>query len=81
MMLFYCANICSPGTGRSGTIVACDIAMKEYDLHNKVDIPRIVMKLRQDRAGAVQTKEQYVHIYEVLHSYVSRLGGANLESI
>lgn len=73
---------CSPGTGRSGTVVACDIAMKEYDTQNKVDVPRIVMKVRQDRAGAVQTKEQYIHIYQVIHSYVSRLGGgSHLESI
>ncbi|ODM98705.1 Tyrosine-protein phosphatase non-receptor type 7, partial [Orchesella cincta] len=72
---------CSPGTGRSGAIVACDIAMKEYDTQNKVDIPRLVNKIRQDRAGAVQTKEQYVHIYGVLHAHASRIGAAHLESI
>lgn len=72
---------CSPGTGRSGTVVACDIGMKEYDTQNKLDVPRIVLKVRQDRAGAVQTKEQYIHIYDVLHSYVSRIGVAHLESI
>lgn len=46
--------------------------MKELDNQRQVDIPQIVKKIRQDRAGAVQTKEQYKHIYEVLNSYATK---------
>ena len=63
---------CSPGTGRSGTIVACDIGIKELEVQRKVDIPQIVKRIRQDRAGAVQTKDQYKHIYEVINHYASK---------
>ncbi|OXA63287.1 Tyrosine-protein phosphatase non-receptor type 7 [Folsomia candida] len=74
---------CSPGTGRSGTIVACDIAMKEFELQQKgtADIPRLVGRLRQDRAGSVQTKEQYLHIYETLHYYATRYAATQMEPI
>jgi protein tyrosine phosphatase len=72
---------CSPGTGRSGTLVACDIAMKELESLHVVDIPQIVKKLRQDRAGCVQTKEQYKHIYEVLQYYASKLSNTQLDSV
>ncbi|CAG7728688.1 unnamed protein product [Allacma fusca] len=71
---------CSPGTGRSGTVVACDVAMREYDSQHNVNIPRTVMKIRQDRAGAVQTKDQYLHIYQVVQSYASRTA-TQLDSI
>ncbi|KRT85948.1 tyrosine phosphatase, partial [Oryctes borbonicus] len=56
---------CSPGTGRTGTVIACDIAIREFELTRKVDIPKIVYKIRRDRASAVQTKEQYSFIYKV----------------
>lgn len=57
---------CSPGTGRTGTVIACDIAVREFELTRKVDIPKIVYRIRRDRASAVQTKEQYAYIYKVI---------------
>ncbi|KAG0715005.1 Tyrosine-protein phosphatase non-receptor type 7 [Chionoecetes opilio] len=54
---------CSPGTGRSGTLLASDIVMKQFEEHRTIDVPRTVYAIRRDRAGAVQTKEQYAFIY------------------
>lgn len=56
---------CSPGTGRTGTVIACDIAIRDFELTRSVDIPKIVYRVRRDRASAVQTKEQYAYIYKV----------------
>ncbi|KAL3867101.1 hypothetical protein ACJMK2_044332 [Sinanodonta woodiana] len=54
---------CSPGTGRTGTFIAVDISMRMFEDKRKVDIRRCVYKMRQERAGVVQTKEQYALIY------------------
>lgn len=56
---------CSPGTGRTGAVLAIDTCLKQLDSSRGVDVPRCVHGLRQDRAGSVQTKEQYVFIYRV----------------
>lgn len=56
---------CSPGTGRTGTIITCDILMREFELTRVIDVPKIVYRIRRDRAGAVQTKDQYAYIYKV----------------
>lgn len=56
---------CSPGTGRTGTVIACDIAIREFELSRQIDLPKIVYRIRRDRASAVQTKEQYIFIYKV----------------
>lgn len=57
---------CSPGTGRSGTIVSCDIAIRSLEQPARmVDIPQIVYFVRRGRASAVQTREQYEYIYKV----------------
>lgn len=54
-----------PGTGRTGTLIAVDLCMRMYEDRRRVDIQNCVHKLRSERAGAVQTKEQYTLIYEV----------------
>jgi len=56
---------CSPGTGRTGTVIATDLCIREFEKSRVVDIPKVVHQLRRDRAGAVQTKEQYLFIYQV----------------
>ena len=56
---------CSPGTGRTGAVLAIDICMRHLDTSRSIDIPRSVHRLRQDRAGCVQTGEQYAFIYKV----------------
>ncbi len=57
---------CSPGTGRTGTVIAIDICIRDYESTRSVNIPLIVSMLRRYRAGAVQTKEQYALIYKVM---------------
>lgn len=56
---------CSPGTGRTGTVLAVDLCIREFETARQVDIPRTVYRLRKGRAGCVQTKEQYIFIYKV----------------
>lgn len=56
---------CSPGTGRTGTVIAIDLCIREFESCRSVDIPKTVYTLRRDRAGAVQTKDQYAFIYQV----------------
>lgn len=57
---------CSPGTGRTGMIIACDIAIRSLELPSRsVDIPQIVYFVRRGRASAIQTREQYEFIYKV----------------
>lgn len=57
---------CSPGTGRTGTLIALDLGIRQYEITRTVDVPRVVYTIRRDRAGAVQTKEQYAFIYKVV---------------
>lgn len=64
---------CSPGTGRTGTVIACDIAIREFELTRQVNIPRTVYRTRRDRANSVQTKEQFAFIYKVSIGYCRTL--------
>lgn len=57
---------CSPGTGRTGTIIACDVALRAVEIPPRnVDVPHIVYYVRRGRASAVRTREQYELIYRV----------------
>lgn len=56
---------CSPGTGRTGTVIACDIGIRDFEISRTVDVPKTVYKIRRDRANAVQTKDQYIFVYKV----------------
>ncbi|XP_076338591.1 uncharacterized protein LOC143240282 isoform X2 [Tachypleus tridentatus] len=49
---------CSPGTGRTGVIIALDSCIRLYEESQTVDVARSVYKLRRDRGGAVQNMEQ-----------------------
>ncbi|XP_066252310.1 uncharacterized protein [Euwallacea similis] len=72
---------CSPGTGRTGVVIASDIAIREFEKTRLVDIPKIVHRIRRDRANAVQTKEQYIFIYKVVSLYAAKLTGGALENL
>jgi len=72
---------CSPGTGRTGTALAIDICLRQLDSTRSIDIPRCVYRLRQDRFGCVQTKEQYAFIYKAVNYYASQLSNAALDSL
>ena len=59
--------VCSPGTGRTGTMITLDICMRQLENKRMVDIMGCVHLMRQERAGVIQTKEQYALIYMVCH--------------
>ncbi|XP_043402968.1 receptor-type tyrosine-protein phosphatase kappa isoform X3 [Chelonia mydas] len=57
---------CSAGIGRTGTFIALDVLLKMARAEGSVDVFRCVQRLREQRVGMVQTKEQYTFLYEVL---------------
>lgn len=61
---------CSAGIGRTGTFCAIDIGIKDYLQKNLVDIPSTVAKMRTERAGSVQTEDQYVFAYLAMMDYI-----------
>ncbi|KAI6649727.1 Tyrosine-protein phosphatase non-receptor type 7-like [Oopsacas minuta] len=61
---------CSAGIGRTGVIIAVDIGIQAIlQGDERLDILRIVSSLRRDRPGAVQTREQYRFIHQVLYNF------------
>ena len=57
---------CSAGIGRTGVLIAVDVGIQGILQEDpKMDILRIVSTLRQDRAGMVQTRDQYRFIHQV----------------
>ncbi|GFS11590.1 receptor-type tyrosine-protein phosphatase kappa [Elysia marginata] len=62
---------CSPGTGRTGTFIALDQCMHQLETRRSIDVMKTVYSLRQERAGAVQNKEQYILLYQAAREYAS----------
>jgi len=71
---------CGPGTGRTGTLIAVDICMRMYEARKHVDLLNSVYRMRKDRLGMVQTKEQYALIYQALNEYAVILGSPSISS-
>ena len=63
---------CSAGIGRTGTFCAIDIGIKRYEEKKIIDIPTTVAKMRTERAGSVQTEDQYVFAYLALKDYIEQ---------
>ncbi|CAF1284927.1 unnamed protein product [Rotaria sordida] len=63
---------CSAGIGRTGTFCAIDIGIKRYLNEKIIDIPSTVIKMRQERAGSVQTEDQYLFVYLALMDFIKR---------
>ena len=65
---------CSAGIGRCGTLLSIFSALESYLLgtaKEELSIPEIVASLRRQRAGMVQTKDQYAFIYQVVNDYIA----------
>ncbi|KAK3593777.1 hypothetical protein CHS0354_014316 [Potamilus streckersoni] len=71
---------CSPGTGRTGTFIAVDISMRMFEDKRKVDVQQCVYKMRQERAGVVQTKEQYALIYRAVYEYATIMNSPTIST-
>lgn len=63
---------CSAGIGRTGTFCAIDIGIKRFEEKKIIDIPSTVAKMRTERAGSVQTEDQYVFAYLALKDYIEQ---------
>ncbi len=61
---------CSAGIGRTGTFCAIDISIKQYLNEKTLDIPSTVVKMRHERAGSVQTEDQYLFTYLALMDFI-----------
>ncbi|XP_078319787.1 tyrosine-protein phosphatase non-receptor type 7-like isoform X1 [Crassostrea virginica] len=57
---------CSAGIGRTGTFIALDYMLEEGTERESLDVINCVSKLRQQRAHSIQTKEQYIFLYDAL---------------
>jgi len=62
---------CSAGLGRTGTLIAAHIAAQSLELglaktSDEIDLKKLVLQLREQRQGMVQTKEQYKFLHQVV---------------
>lgn len=54
------------GIGRTGTIVGLDMAQRALQTGEKVELKEIVMELRKQRHGSVQTDIQYIYMHRCI---------------
>ncbi|KAE9413449.1 hypothetical protein Angca_006972 [Angiostrongylus cantonensis] len=65
---------CSAGIGRTGTFIVIDILLNQIRHRGSscpIDIPRIVMKIREQRSRMVQTEAQYVFLYKAISCFIA----------
>ncbi|CAF0844199.1 unnamed protein product [Adineta ricciae] len=63
---------CSAGIGRTGTFCAIDIGIKRYLEEKLIDIPSTVVRMRHERAGSVQTEDQYLFAHLALMDFIKQ---------
>ena len=61
---------CSAGIGRTGTFCTIDIGRKMIKAESSVDVIGILKKLRTQRSGMVQAKEQLDFCYQALLEHI-----------
>ena len=67
---------CSAGIGRTGTVIATDVVkglVQEEGLGAVLDVWKVCKILRTQRAGMVQSVDQYKLIYQCLNSYIEAI--------
>eukprot|EP01103_Thecamoeba_quadrilineata_P006253 TRINITY_DN15983_c0_g1_i1.p1 TRINITY_DN15983_c0_g1~~TRINITY_DN15983_c0_g1_i1.p1 ORF type:complete len:329 (-),score=30.54 TRINITY_DN15983_c0_g1_i1:269-1222(-) len=58
---------CSAGVGRSGSFIAIHHILNQINNKCSYDILETVLKMRKDRAGMVQTEDQYRFIHQAVN--------------
>ncbi|CAF1161858.1 unnamed protein product [Rotaria sp. Silwood1] len=69
---------CSAGVGRSGTFIALDRLLQQFDkssLHDYLDIYGTIFNMRQCRDKMVQNEHQYLFIYRCLKEEYEKTSG------
>jgi len=63
---------CSAGIGRTGTFVAIHMSVQKHSRNQEINIKDTVQSLRSQRLGMVQSKEQYMFVYNVVAAVLAR---------
>ena len=58
---------CSAGVGRTGTLIAIDIALIQASKERQVDIPMIILDMRKQRMKMVQTAVSHLKRFPITH--------------
>ncbi|KAG7227808.1 hypothetical protein INR49_013602, partial [Caranx melampygus] len=61
---------CSAGVGRTGTIIALDVLLQQFDKKRAVGINGFVHKMRLSRPYMVQTESQYVFLHQCIMDHL-----------
>ncbi|KAJ8300759.1 hypothetical protein KUTeg_022278 [Tegillarca granosa] len=64
---------CGTGVSRTGTFIAIDALLEQYQLEGRISVFAFVRKLRKDRVALVRTVKQYIFIYEAI--FEARVAG------
>ncbi|KAJ8270501.1 hypothetical protein GJAV_G00115580 [Gymnothorax javanicus] len=61
---------CSAGVGRSGVVILTELMISCIEHNERVDVPEMLGRLRQQRMLMVQTISQYKFVYQVLIQFL-----------
>ncbi|XP_051775844.1 tyrosine-protein phosphatase non-receptor type 21 isoform X1 [Erpetoichthys calabaricus] len=61
---------CSAGVGRTGVVILSEVMIACLEHNEMLDIPTVLVKLRQQRMMMVQTIAQYTFVYKVLIQFL-----------
>ncbi|XP_027715877.1 receptor-type tyrosine-protein phosphatase H [Vombatus ursinus] len=57
---------CSAGVGRTGTLIALDVLLRQLQKYQQVGVQSFIRKMRRSRPLMVQTEGQYIFLYQTL---------------
>lgn len=64
---------CGTGVSRTGTFIAIDSLLEQYDAEGVISVYSFVRRMRKDRIAMVRTVKQYIFIYEAI--FEARVAG------
>ncbi|KAM9034824.1 receptor-type tyrosine-protein phosphatase H [Sarcophilus harrisii] len=63
---------CSAGVGRTGTLIALDVLLRQLQKYRHVGVQSFIRKMRRSRPLMVQTEGQYIFLYQTLLRFQQR---------